>query len=155
MDPSQADIHVRPAAAHDHGTIVAFQCRMAHETENLTLDEGTVEAGVRTVLDEPARGCYWVAELNGHVVGCLLTLPEWSDWRNGTVLWIHSVYVLPEFRRRGVYRALYRHVARIVERDASLKGLRLYVDKSNLPARKTYEALGMDGEHYQLYEWLK
>ena len=155
MDRSQADIHVRPAAGRDHHTIVAFQRRMAHETENLTLDETTVAVGVRTVLEEPARGCYWLAELDGQVVGCLLTLPEWSDWRNGTVLWIHSVYVRPEFRRRGVFRALYRHVARIVERDASLKGLRLYVDRRNLAACKTYEALGMDGEHYQLYEWLK
>jgi len=155
MDRRQADIHIRPAAGHDHRTIVAFQCRMAHETENLTLDENTVAAGVRTVLDEPARGCYWLAELSGHIVGCLLTLPEWSDWRNGTVLWIHSVYVRPEFRRRGVFRALYQHVARIVECDSSLKGLRLYVDRRNLAARKTYEALGMDGEHYQLYEWLK
>lgn len=128
---------------------------MAHETENLTLDEHTVAAGVRTVLDDSARGRYWMAELDGQLVGCLLALPEWSDWRNGTVLWIHSVYVRPEFRRRGVFRALYRHLARIVERDASLKGLRLYVDKGNLAARKTYEALGMDGEHYQLYEWLK
>jgi len=155
MDRSQADIHVRPAARHDHATIVAFQCRMAHETENLTLDESAVETGVRTVLDDPARGRYWVADLGGQVIGCLLTLPEWSDWRNGTVLWIHSVYVRPEFRRRGVFRALYRHVAGIVEADDSLKGLRLYVDRRNLAARKTYEALGMDGEHYQLYEWLK
>ena len=128
---------------------------MVRETENLTLDESTVTTGVRTVLDEPARGGYWVAELDGQLVGCLLTLPEWSDWRNGTVLWIHSVYVRPEFRRRGVFRALYQHVARIVEGDASLKGLRLYVDQRNTAARKTYEALGMDGEHYQLYEWLK
>lgn len=155
MDRSQADIHVRPAARRDHRTIVAFQCRLAHETENLTLDENIVAAGVRTVLDDPARGGYWLAELNGQVVGCLLTLPEWSDWRNGTVLWIHSVYVRPEFRRRGVFRALYQHVARIVEGDDSLKGLRLYVDRRNRAARKTYEALGMDGEHYQLYEWLK
>jgi len=25
----------------------------------------------------------------------LLTTFEWSDWRNGTILWIQSVYVLP------------------------------------------------------------
>jgi len=155
MPRPTADIRIRPAVADDHRTIVAFQCRMALETENLTLDQSAVAAGVRTVLEDPARGRYWLAEINGHCVGCLLTLPEWSDWRNGTVLWIHSVYVRPEFRRRGVFRALYQYLRRMVEDNESLKGLRLYVDKRNRPARTTYEVLGMDGEHYQLYEWLK
>jgi GNAT superfamily N-acetyltransferase len=110
---------------------------------------------VQRVFDEPSIGRYWLAEADGDVVGCLLILPEWSDWRNGTVLWIHSLYVRPDHRRRGVFRALYEHLRGVVEADESLKGLRLYVEKANAAARRAYEAVGMDGEHYRLYEWLK
>jgi len=148
-------IQVRPASADEADTIVEFQLRLALETENLRLDRATVSQGVRAVFDDPTKGRYWLAEADGKVVGCLLLVPEWSDWRNGTVLWIHSVYVRPESRRRGVFRALYEHLRRMVEADDRLKGLRLFVEKGNLPAKGTYEAMGMDGEHYQMYEWLK
>jgi GNAT superfamily N-acetyltransferase len=132
-----------------------FQVQMAWETEKLKLDPPTVLKGVSAVFDDPAKGKYWIAESEGRVVGCLLTIPEWSDWRNGTVLWIHSVYVQPDFRKFGVFKALYSHLKHLVESSSDLRGLRLYVDKTNLNAQKVYEALGMSGEHYHLFEWLK
>jgi ribosomal protein S18 acetylase RimI-like enzyme len=148
-------ITIRPGLLFDIATIADYQLKMAFETEALKLDPETVNKGVSAVFDDPAKGKYWLAEVEGNVVGCLLTVPEWSDWRNGTVLWIHSVYVLPDFRGQGVYRKLYQHLKDMVEKSSELRGLRLYVDKSNTKAQKVYEVLGMSGEHYHLYEWLK
>jgi len=147
-------IHVRAGSQGDVDTIVAFQLRLARETEDLRLDRASVAQGVRAVVEDAAKGRYWLAEEDGRVLGCLLTVPEWSDWRNGTVLWIHSLYVRPESRRRGVFRSLYRHLRRMVEEDDSLKGLRLYVNRRNAAAKKVYEAMGMDGQHYEMFEWL-
>jgi ribosomal protein S18 acetylase RimI-like enzyme len=145
----------RPGDAEDAGTIVDFQLRMARETEGLELDLETVRRGVGAVFADPGKGAYWIAEAGGRIVGCLLTTFEWSDWRDGTVLWIQSVYVLPEARGRGVYRALYEHLRARVESSPDLKGLRLYVDLRNTAAQRVYERLGMSREHYALYEWLK
>lgn len=147
-------IQVRPARPAEAPRIAAFQVAMAQETEELALDPAVVAAGVQAVFDDPGKGAYWVAELAGELAGCLLTLPEWSDWRNGEVLWIHSVYVAPAARGRGVYRALYRALRARVEADPGLRGLRLYVDKRNQAAAEVYEKLGMTREHYHLYEWL-
>jgi ribosomal protein S18 acetylase RimI-like enzyme len=149
------EIKIRPGLLFDVQVIADYQLKMALETESLKLDFPTVEKGVSAVFDDPSKGKYWLAEVNGNAVGCLLTVPEWSDWRNGTVLWIHSVYVLPEFRKKGVFKKLYSHLKQNVEDSLDLRGLRLYVDKSNQSAQKTYESLGMSGEHYHLYEWLK
>ena len=146
---------IRRGRPEDLETIVSFQLEMALETEDLALDRGTVTRGVRAVFEDPSKGEYWVAEREGRVVGGLLTVPEWSDWRNGTVLWIHSLYVVPEFRRQGVFRKLYAALRARVEASSELKGLRLYVDRRNGRARRIYEGFGMDGGHYQLYEWLK
>ena len=148
-------IHVRPARPDDAATIASFQVAMARESEGLALDPPTVRRGVRAVFDDPAKGRYWVAEQDGRIVGCLLTMPEWSDWRCATVLWIHSHYVVPGARRRGVFTALFRTLKAQVERSPDLAGLRLYVEKANAVARQVYEALGMTCEHYDLYEWLK
>jgi GNAT superfamily N-acetyltransferase len=146
---------VREARRADSGTIVGFQIRMAEESEGLTLDPQTVASGVAAVFDDPAKGRYYVAEADGRVVASLLTIPEWSDWRNATVLWIHSLYVVPDARRRGVFRRLYGELKRMVEEREDLAGLRLYVDKTNRAAHEVYRAMGMTCEHYDLYEWLK
>lgn len=150
-----ADLKVRAAQPGDAPVIVEFQLRMARETEDLELDLGTVTRGVAAVFADPGKGAYWVAERAGEVVGGLLTTFEWSDWRNGVVLWIQSVYVVPEERGRGVYRALYEHLRRRVEADSDLKGIRLYVEKRNEAAQRVYERLGMTREHYEMFEWLK
>lgn len=150
-----APMHIRPACLADADTIADFQIRMARETEGIALDAETVRAGVRAVFDDPAKGAYLVAECDGEIAASLLTTPEWSDWRNATVLWIQSVYVRPECRRRGVYRRMYAALRERIEQDPALAGLRLYVDRLNETARQAYGTLGMDGEHYCLYEWMK
>lgn len=146
---------VRKAETQDLHFIVGFQLSMAKETEGIELNQSTVEKGVAAVLSDSTKGNYYVAEAGEKVIGSLLTTFEWSDWRNGTVLWIQSVYVLPEFRRKGVYRAMYSHVKNLVLNNENLKGIRLYADKSNIPAHKTYQNLGMTPDHYVTFEWLK
>src|SRR5215218_1312900 len=148
-------LQVRAGLAEDVPVLVDFQLRMARETEGLELDLDTLTRGVEAVFADPRKGAYWVAERAGRVVGGLLTTFEWSDWRNGTILWIQSVYVVPEERGHGVYRALYEHLKGRVEADPGLKGLRLYVDRRNAGAQRVYERLGMTREHYDTFEWLK
>jgi len=149
------ELKVRAGRPEDAPAIVDFQLRMARETEDLELDRDTLTGGVEAVFADPRKGAYWVAERQGQLVGGLLTTFEWSDWRNGTILWIQSVYVVPEERGRGVYRALYEHLRAKVEADPALKGIRLYVDKRNAGAQRVYERLGMTREHYDTFEWLK
>ena len=148
-------MRIRAGTRDDVETMAAFQELMAMETENLQLDAGAVRAGVQGVFDDPARGHYYVAEVEGEVVASLLTVPEWSDWRGGTVLWIHSVYVRPQFRRRGIFRAMYEHLKSMVLADDSLMGLRLYAYRGNEAAHRVYESLGMDSEHNRMFEWMK
>jgi GNAT superfamily N-acetyltransferase len=150
-----ADLEIRSAVPADAPAIVEFQILMARETEDLELDRETITGGVDAVFADPAKGTYWLAERDGRIAGCLLTTYEWSDWRNGTVLWIQSVYVPPEQRGRGIYRALYEHLKRRVEREPDLKGIRLYVDRRNTGAQAVYARLGMTCEHYDLFEWMK
>ncbi len=146
---------VRKAIPEDARHITDFQIAMALETEGIALDRQTVTPGVNAVFNDPNKGSYYIAEEGGRVIASLLTTFEWSDWRNGTVLWIQSVYVLPGYRGKGIYKALYRHIRTMVEQDNRLKGIRLYADKGNITAQKVYEKLEMTADHYQLYEWLK
>ncbi len=143
-------------AERDHiDTIAGFQQKMALETENLKLDLKTVIKGVRAVFDNQDFGRYYVVLSEQGVVASLLITYEWSDWRNARVWWIQSVYVLTEHRRRGVFNKMYEHIQSLVKADKKAGGIRLYVDKTNINAQLAYHKVGMNGEHYQLFEWMK
>src|ERR1041385_3932599 len=104
------EISYRSAVSRDTERIIEFQRAMARETEDLELDLDTVTRGVQGVFDDASRGRYFVAERGGEVVASLMITYEWSDWRNGTVWWIQSVYVSPDSRKQRVYAGLYEHV---------------------------------------------
>jgi len=142
---------IRRAALADLESLVAGNAALALETEQLHLETGTLREGIRAILDGRAPGCYWVAEMDHCVVGQLLITYEWSDWRNRMVWWIQSVYIAPASRRHGVFRALYDH-ARAEAQRAGAGGLRLYVDATNAKAQAVYAALGMNGDHYRVFE---
>ena len=151
----QGIITIRPAVPKDIEKIALWQLEMAKETESLVLNLQTVVQGVTYVFEQSAVGNYLIAEVADQRVGSLLLLKEWSDWRAGNILWIHSVFVEPDYRKQGVFTAMYEMVKAQVLNSPSLKGIRLYVDKTNRPARSTYQNLGMNGDHYQTFEWMK
>jgi ribosomal protein S18 acetylase RimI-like enzyme len=141
----------RKARPEDSAAILDFQITMAWETEKMKLDRQTVTLGVAEVFKNPYRGQYYVAEVGGHVIGSLLIIPEWSDWRNGEVWWIHSLYVMPEHRGKGAYSGLYSYLKKIAI-ESKIRGIRLYVDKTNTAAQGVYRKHGMTDEHYSLFE---
>lgn len=147
-------ITIRKAEPSDAEAIIYFQLNMAWETEAMRLVPETVTKGVKAVFEDDSRGQYYIAEEDGHRIASLLITYEWSDWRNSNVWWLQSVYVVPEFRRKGIFRKMYGHIKQLAE-EQDIAGLRLYVETGNSTAQKTYEALGMSSEHYSFYEWMR
>ena len=146
------DIHIRFARQEDAETIARFNTAMARETEELVLDPPTIRAGVRALFENPAHGFYIVAEVDGETAACLMITKEWSDWRNGLLWWIQSVYVAPAYRRRGIYRRMYAFIKSQAAQKENVCGFRLYVEKSNQNAQQTYRSLGMQATRYQMFE---
>ena len=149
---SNENIGVRRALQIDAGHISDFNIAMALETEGKLLDSETVHGGVRAVLSRNDLGFYVVAEHRDKPVGQLLITYEWSDWRNAFFWWIQSVYVAPEYRHQGVYRALHKYVSEAADRQGDVCGIRLYVDKDNEIAQGVYASLGMSETNYYMYE---
>jgi len=125
---------------------------MAFETEGRSLSPAVLSKGVRSLLLHPHRGFYLVAEIGKKIIGSLMITYEWSDWRNGAFWWLQSVYVLPAFRRRGVYLALHETVKSMAKNGRRVCGIRLYVDGRNASAQATYEKMGMKETRYRLFE---
>lgn len=149
------DILIRRGEICDADAIAAFNIAMARETEGKDLLPEVIAAGVRGLIGNSSLGYYLVAESGDRIVASLLVTTEWSDWRNGVFWWIQSVYVRPEWRRKGIYSRLYEFVKTAAAADAAVCGFRLYVEKENRAAQKTYHSLGMRETEYRMYEELK
>lgn len=148
-------IHTRPSYEYDAPVITDFQVKMAKETESVNLDKSTVNKGVISVFRDSQKGKYYVTTEGDIIVASMLITYEWSDWRNNWVYWLQSVYVLPEKRGQGIFKHMYEYILKQVKDNDEVAGLRLYVDLKNIAAREVYSKLGMNGDHYQIFEWMK
>ena len=148
---SDIDCIITRGEACDIDSIVQFQADMAMESEGCLLDREKVAKGVAAAMLDESKGMYWVAKFDGKTIGSLMITREWSDWNNEWYWWIQSVYVIPEFRRKGVYKAMYLKV-KDAAKENNVSLVRLYVDKTNLSAQKVYQNLGMHESHYLMFE---
>lgn len=148
---TMAEIIIRAARYEDWPVIADYNCRLAWETEHKRLDPARIQPGVQAVLNDPAKGRYFVAEVDGRVVGQLMHTWEWSDWRNGQIWWVQSVFVAPEFRQQGVFKRLFEYLATLAIEERVL-GVRLYVEDQNERAQRTYQQLGLTEPGYRVME---
>ncbi len=147
------NIQVRTTTMADADVIIECNQLMAMETENKRLTDEIIASGVKRLMQKPQYGFYLVAENTKKTITgtCMVTM-EWSDWRDGLFWWVQSVYVKPEFRKLGVYTAMYNKIQQLAAKEPDVYGFRLYVEKDNTIAQKTYEKLGMKATDYLLYE---
>ena len=136
---------------NDIEAITGFQIAMALESEGTVLDAERVRKGVAAVMEDGSKGIYIIARIEDRPVASLMITREWSDWNNGWYWWIQSVYVMPEHRGQGIFRAMYTIVIEMAN-DQNIAQVRLYVDRHNTNAQKVYQKLGMEECHYLMYE---
>ena len=135
----------------DIEVITDFQVAMAMESEGVRLNPEVVRRGVAAAIADPEKGRYIIARHAGKPRGSLMITREWSDWNCCWYWWIQSVYILPEHRGQGVYKAMYHHVVELA-REEGVRQIRLYADKNNLTAQSVYSRLGMEECHYTMFE---
>lgn len=146
-----SEITVRPALSADWSVIADFNIRLAWESEHKRLDPAKIEPGVQALLMDSGKGRYFLAESDGQIVGQIMHTWEWSDWRNGQIWWLQSVYVTAEYRQKGVFRRLFEYLVKLAEQERVL-GVRLYVEEHNERAQRTYQQLGLSAAGYHVME---
>ena len=146
-----AGIFVREAGQSGVSTLIEYNLSLANETESILLDKDILRLGIEKALE--LNDCrYLVAELNNKIVGQTMVTSEWSDWRNGVIWWMQSVYVNPDYRKRGVFQSILKHIENLAEKIPEVKALRLYVMDDNQIAQRVYQNLGMNNSNYLVYE---
>jgi ribosomal protein S18 acetylase RimI-like enzyme len=144
-------INIREANNGDLAILVQNNQALAEETEALLLDKDVLKEGIEQALKR--EEChYFVAVIGEKVVGQTMITYEWSDWRNGIIWWIQSVYVIPAHRKQGIFRILFKHIENLAKVNPQVKILRLYVMHNNNAGQDTYQSLGMNDSGYIVFE---
>lgn len=145
-------VHIRYATLSDAPILAAFQLKMAEETEGLALPEDTVVEGVCKLIRDSGKGFYLVAENElEDLVACMIVTYEWSDWRDGWIWWIGSLFVDRPFRQQGIFKTMLDHLMQLGS-EREVRAIRLYMDRSNELARQVYLRSGFEPSHYEIFE---
>lgn len=142
--------HIRRATSADLERLVSFAVAEAKEAEGIEKDSEQVRQGVTTALNDDSIARYWVIEKNNTgVIGSVSIVKEWSDWNSGYYWWIQNMYILPEFRGKGLMERLIQALKDTARNEDALE-LRLYVHKNNAQAISAYQKVGFFDADYRI-----
>lgn len=146
------NLTIRCATQADLEILVAFNQALAVETESRPLNETVLRQSMQAILDDPRKGVYWLACEGEKVVGQLMYVYEWSTWRNANFMWLTDLYVLPAYRKQGVFHALQSYAMDFYRAQKDVIGIRFYVDKDNTSVVPLYKKVGWKESNYNLWE---
>ena len=126
---------IRAYRQADYDAVVALVTSVLAEY-GFSAHVGSVQRNLAAIDDGYARGGFWVADLDGAVVGTVAIRPK-----EGTTCELKRLYVKKDARGHGVGRALYAH-AEAFARSAGYDRIWLDSSRKFVEARRLYEKNG-------------
>jgi hypothetical protein len=148
-------VYYREALPADAEEIAILQLELERQASGRSFGIETCRRGVRAVLENSSKGRYYVATSGRQIAVCLLAVPEWCDWRNGTVWRIPGASVLPAHHGEKLLPGLIDFVKALAMVEPGVHGIRLSVGAKDYPAKNAYARLGFVSVDRDALEWLK
>ena len=132
---------IRPAARADVPLILQFIRELA-EYERAPGEVRATEADLlRDGFGPTPKYRAVIAEWSGEPAGYAFFFNNYSTWRGHPGLYLEDLFVRPQFRGKGIGKALLAHLAAIAQRE-NCYGMRWDVLDWNQPAIDFYKSLG-------------
>ncbi len=150
---------IRPAQAGDIERLIRFSRQLNKEDPTFTgefhFDEAAVRIALTQLLADQSLGRVWLICIDERPVGYVVLTFGFSLESRGRDALIDEIYLLPEYRHRGIGR----WVMGQMEVEARAEGARriyLEVERPNVRAQAFYRQLGFeDHNRYLMSKWLK
>src|SRR5215510_8134620 len=142
-------ISIRPATRTDVGLILEFIRGLAEYERAPASAVATADDIIRDGFSQNPKFRVVIADWNGEPAGFAFFFYHYSTWLGRPGIYLEDLFVRPEFRGRGIGKALLVHLAQIAVRE-NCYGMRWQVLDWNTPSIEFYELLG--AEHMK--EWI-
>lgn len=141
-------IEVREARRHEAETFLDLVDALADYEKLARPTPAARQRLIRDGFEEPRRFFPYLASLNGEPVGYAITFFTYSSFLARPTLFLEDLFVLPEARRHGIGRSIFRHLAGEAVRQKCGRMEWVVLDWNQL-AIDFYEKLGSS----RLAEW--
>ena len=142
-------LNIRPATKDDVGLILEFIYALAvYEREPHSVKATEADLLRDGFGTEPRYRCL-IAEYDGKPAGFALYFYNYSTWRGRAGIYLEDIFVKPEFRKRGIGKALLLHMAKLAVEQQCGRFEWAVLDW-NKPAIDFYESLGA----VRMSEWI-
>jgi len=136
-------LNIRPATIDDAALLASLIQELA-EYDQLAQEVGVnAEAIARDGFGPRPKFRAVIAELDTQVAGYAVFFEFYSTFQARTGLFVDDIFVRPQFRKKGIGRALLAHVARIAWQEGYFC-MRWEVLDWNTPAIEFYKRLGAE-----------
>ena len=142
-------LNIRAATASDVPLILDFIRALAEYERAPQEAVATAEDLLRDGFGPDPKFRVVIAEWERQPAGFAFFFHHYSTWRGRAGLYLEDLFVRPEFRAKGIGKALLRYLAGVAVREHCY-GLRWQVLDWNTPAIDFYKALGAE----VMQEWL-
>ena len=146
---ASAALNIRPATPDDIPDILAFIRELAEYERAPEQAIATKEDLMRDGWGKDPKFRVVMAEWQGKPAGFALFFYNYSTWQGRAGLYLEDLFVRPQFRGKGIGKALLLHLAQIAVRE-NLGRFQWQVLDWNTPAIDFYRSLGAR----VLDEWL-
>lgn len=143
------DITIRKGTTSDGETLCNLISALA-DNQGLPRPDAEARLRLKHEVNNPSSSFVtWLAEVDGKPVGYAITFYTYSTFLALPSLHLEDIFILPEYRLRGVGNALFTHCVKIAleQKCGRMEWLVLH---SNTPAREFYKGFGAN----ELEEWL-
>jgi len=130
----------RAASVGDEQTFLPMmEALWAHE--GIPFDAAAIRAALVVLFSDPGLGRVWLALVEDAVAGYAMGTWAFSTEQGGRFLLLDELFVLPEFRGKGVATATLAFVEQEAKREGA-GAVRIEVSVENAPARELYRGAG-------------
>jgi GNAT superfamily N-acetyltransferase len=109
-----ADPVIRRAERQDADSLLELITALAHYEQLDPPNEGARARLIEDGWGERPKYEAWLAEVDGHAVGYAILFETYSTFLARPTLYLEDIFLLPEYRGRGIGDALFRRISRLV-----------------------------------------
>ncbi len=147
------EINVRTCRSDDKDTLIFMISSLYNEDSSIASMNATkIGKTINVLMNDPNKGAIIILEHKFRIIGYAIIINYWSNEFGGNISFIDELFILPEYRRKGIASAFI--VQLFKKRINNSVAFQLEVTPKNSSALRLYKRLGFKPVQNSYYRYI-